>query len=167
MLPDHVPFLDRLFARLEARSGALDHLFLDHICYRVETTGRYEELRDALKAENRLLIESIIGGRRISTFALATPLPYRHRLIPLLELPEPKPGSFYAEGWEHIELVTDRPLAAFADHLPHLLAPTATEFDRKGMTKSRNADLRVKLGNGMNVKFHEKSLAEVIAEETE
>lgn len=165
MLRDHQPFLDRLFSRLEARPGTLDHLFLDHICYRVETVADYESLRDELSATNELLVESIIGGRRISTFKLTMPLSYKQRRIPLLELPEPKAGSFYAEGWEHIELVTDRPLPEFTDFLPTLLALTATDFDKKGLSKARNADLRVKLGDGMNVKFHERSLEEVIGEE--
>lgn len=165
MLPDHRPFLDHLFTALEASPGSLDHLFLDHLCYRVETLAAYERLRDVLAHENELLAESLIGGRRIATFKLAEPLPYRHRLIPLLELPEPKAGSFYAEGWEHVEFVTDRPLAEFADHLPTLLAATATRFDRKGMGKARNADLRVKLEREMSVKFHERSLEVVIQEE--
>jgi len=165
MLPDHVSFLDQLFARLEAHPGAVDHLFLDHICYRVETTERYEELRDTLRQEHEELIEGIIGGRRIATFRLAEPLPYHHRAIPLLELPEPKPGSFYREGWEHVEFVTDRPLAQFIDNLPNLLHASANDYDGKGMTKARNADLRVKLAPGMNVKFHEQSLAKVIEEE--
>lgn len=165
MLPDHHPFLDRLFTALEAFPGSLDHLFLDHICYRVETVAAYERLRDLLAAENELLVEGLIGGRRIATFKLAEPLVYHQRLIPLLELPEPKDGSFYEEGWEHVEFVTDRPLAEFAQFAPALLSATATGFDRKGMKKARNADLRVKLGHGLNVKFHERSLEEVIAEE--
>ncbi|MEM6770407.1 MAG: hypothetical protein AAF597_07490 [Bacteroidota bacterium] len=32
MLPDHVPFLEALFLRLEATPGCFDQLFLDHIC---------------------------------------------------------------------------------------------------------------------------------------
>ena len=166
MLPNHLPFLNELFRRLEVTPGALNHLFLDHICYRVETVERYEILRDELvQQQHHLLVESIIGGRRIATFKLSEPLPYQGRLIPLLELPEPKAGSFYAEGYEHVEFVTDRPLRAFTDHLPSLLAVTAKNIDRKGMTKSRNADVRVKLGEGYNVKFHERSLEEVIEEE--
>lgn len=166
MLPDHIPFLNELFRRLEATPGTLNHLFLDHICYRVETVERYEELCAALLQHgHELLVESIVGGRRISTFKLSIPLIYEDRQIPLLELPEPKPGSFYAEGYEHVEFVTDRPLAAFVNHLPELIAPTVKEIDQKGMVKPRNADVRVKLGDGYSVKFHEQRLEEVICEE--
>ncbi len=166
MLPDHHPFLDELFRRLTDNSGALDHLFIDHICYRVETDARYRELREYLLQQgNTLLVESIIGGRSIATFKLSTPLPYGNRRIPLLELPAPKPGSFYPEGYEHVEFVTDRPLVAFCDQLPALLAVPAANYDRKGLSKARNADLRVKLGDGYNVKFHEQSLEAVIMEE--
>lgn len=166
MLPDHSPFLQELFRRAERQTGSLDHLFLDHICFRVTTIPRYHQLRDALCARgDRLLAENPINGRPIATFALATPLRYQHREIPLLELPAPKPGSDYAEGFEHIELVTDRPLTAFADHLPELLLPTITALDRRGMAKARNADLRLRLGDGYSIKFHEQSLAEVIRAE--
>jgi predicted metalloenzyme YecM len=165
LLPDHQPFLTALLSKIEAQPGSLDHLFMDHICYRVETVEHYESLRDALLINNELLVEGIIGGRRISTFKLTTPLPYNHRQIPLLELPEPKAGSFYAEGFEHVEFVTDRPLPEFIEHLPSLLATSARDFDRKGLSKARNADLRVRLGAGLNVKFHERSLEEVIRRE--
>lgn len=167
MLSDHRPFLDQLFAQLEARPGALDHLHLDHICYRTESEDQYRSFRDALVNKHELLVESLIGGRPIATFRLSTPLPYRHRLIPLLELPAPKPGRPYPAGWEHVELVTDRPLAEFADHLPELVTVPPTDFDRNGMQKARNPDLRLRLGGGLSVKFHEQPLDEVIAAEME
>ncbi|MEL7163075.1 MAG: VOC family protein [Bacteroidota bacterium] len=166
-LPAPQAFLAALFTDLEPTPGALDHLFLDHICYRVTSTKRYESLRDALLTDgHELLVEGPINGRRISTFRLQSPIRYAAREIPLLELPEPKPGSPYPEGYEHVEFVTARPLAEFIPWLTEHLGIPTTELDRKGMAKKSNADVRVRLGEGRSVKFHERSLAEVIAEET-
>ena len=164
-LPDPTPFLARLLAALEPAPGALGHLVIDHLCYRTATVADYERLRDALLATNDLLAESVIGGRRIATFRLAVPYVYGERRIGLVELPEPKPGSPYPAGWEHAEFVTDRPLADFATWAEQKLTLAATAYDRRGLTKARNADLRLRLPGGLSVKFHERPLDEVIRSE--
>ncbi|WP_187271095.1 VOC family protein [Neolewinella aurantiaca] len=161
-LPSPSDFLTALFNELERSPGLLDHLQLDHLCYRVETTERYEELKSALLQDNELLVESPIKGRQISTFRMAEPFQFRGRDIWLLELPEPKPGSPYPEGWEHVEFVTDRPLAAFSDWITEHLGIQETDIDRSGVNKPLNADLRLRLKGGLSVKFHELPLDEVI-----
>ena len=162
MLPDHTVFLEQLFSALEPVPGALDHLKLDHLCYRVETKEQYEKLKSQLLADNDLLVESPINGRRIATFRMAEPFRFRERKIWLLELPEPKDGSPYPEGWEHVEFVTDRPLAAFAEWMVDHLGVKAEDIDRSGMDKPLNADLRLRLEGGLSVKFHTLALDEVI-----
>lgn len=164
-IPSPRPFLEKLMAHLEPTPGTMDHLFLDHACYRVETVDAYIKLRNELLIENELLVEGLIGGRRISTFKMKTPFHFRGREIPLLELPEPKAGSFYAEGWEHVEFVTDRPLSSFDNWLVDQLQISPDDIDRSGAGKARNADLRLRLPDGLSVKFHEQSLEEVIREE--
>lgn len=162
MLPDHTPFLKQLFSTLEPVPGTLDQLQLDHLCYRVETQKQYETLKSDLLAENELLVESPINGRRIATFRMATPFRFQKREIWLLELPEPKAGSPYPEGWEHVEFVTDRPLEAFAEWMVDHLGVDAEDIDRSGMSKPLNADLRLRLEGGLSVKFHELALDVVI-----
>jgi predicted metalloenzyme YecM len=145
-------------AALAADGITVDAYELDHICYRVATPERYRELRDQLAPYGELLTDNPVNGRPIATFRLATPLRYQERRIHYLELPAPKPGSPYAEGWEHVEFVVDVPLPAFAERYPHV------DFDRKGLTKTSNADLRRQYPCG-SVKFHRQSLAAVIARE--
>lgn len=165
-LPSPANFLRQLFVDLEPTPGTFDHLFLDHICYRVESISRYEHLRDELLGEgNELLVESPINGRRISTFRLREPFLFRRRSIDLLELPEPKPGSPYPEGYEHVEFVTDQPLTNFADWLQEEVGRPAAGLDTSGVNKARNPDLRLRLPSGYSVKFHEQALDQVIAEE--
>ena len=162
MLPAPNTFLTQIFTSLEPTPGVLDHLQLDHFCYRVDTVARYEELKAHLLEKNELLVESPINGRRIATFRMAEPFRFREREIQLLELPEPKPGSTYPEGWEHVEFVTDRPLEAFAEWMTEYLGVASEDIDRSGLSKAFNADLRLRLAGGLSVKFHELPLDEVI-----
>ncbi|OAV44788.1 VOC family protein [Lewinella sp. 4G2] len=162
-LPDPQNFLTQLFAALEKVPGQFDGFELDHLCYRVGDWEEYVALRDALLLENELLTESQIGGRPIAVFRLSDPITFRGRSIEVLELPAPKPGSAYPSGYEHVEFVIDTPLADFEWRLTDHLGFPATYIDRKGLNKSINPDLRLRLPDGLSVKFHEQSLADVIA----
>ncbi|MCB0845661.1 MAG: VOC family protein, partial [Bacteroidetes bacterium] len=97
----------------------------------------------------------MIGGRPITTYKLTTPISYKKREIFLLELPSPKPGSKYSEGYEHVEFVIDVPLAEFRDRYNYL------SFDENGFHKEVNSDLRLKWDE-YSVKFHEHDLEYVI-----
>ena len=52
-----------------------------------------------------LLVESLIGGRMISTYKLDPPIacPDSGFSVPALEIPAPKKSSFYKSGLEHVE----------------------------------------------------------------
>ncbi|MFN9959326.1 MAG: VOC family protein, partial [bacterium] len=80
----------------------------------------YRYWRANLHTLGELLAESPIGGRPIATFRLHEPLTYGARTIPLVELPAPKPGSPYTEGWEHLEMVAPLPLNELLLEHPHL-----------------------------------------------
>ena len=154
-LPPSKPFLTQIINQLHAKHLNINDLFIDHICYRVETTERYYELKNELEKENQLLVESTVNGRNIAVFKLKQPITFQHWEIPLLELPSPKSGSHYEEGWEHIECVTNEPLESFIENHPNLT------FDLKGFSKPINREIRLNLGKS-SVKFHEMSLLRVI-----
>lgn len=165
LLPNPFSFLQSLFTELEVFDGQLDDLYLDHICFRVSTEDEYVLLRDQLSEAHELLVESPVGGRWIATFKLSTPFKFRDRSIEVLELPSPKAGSPYPAGYEHVEFVTDRPLEEFINYLEKKLKIDPNKIDGKGMAKMRNRDIRVNLQSGKSVKFHERSLADVIQDE--
>ena len=98
------PFIQKVKSLLAAQYPLLPFaaLSIDHICYRVESMKDYTRLKTALSAFSTLLIESIVGGRQISTFKLHTPILDG---IDVLELPSPKAGSIYVSGFEHVEFV--------------------------------------------------------------
>ncbi len=158
-------FLDVIQAGLESVGIAVDAYELDHVCYRVASLERYKavkcellELRSAV-----LLSEAQIGGRAIASFKLKTPISWRGRSITVIEVPSPKPGRAYAEGWEHAEFVIAETFAAFAARHPR------AEFDWRGAEKVHNPDLALALpspSGNFAVKFHHQALEAVIAEET-
>ena len=155
ILPSPNPMLDVVFKELAVR-GLPTSLQCDHVCYRVATQERYDELRNALQQEGMLESDAIIAGRPITTFKLFTPYAYNGRSIEALELPAPKPGSDYKEGWEHAEFVVQVPLADFiAQH------PSVT-FDTRAINKPLNPEIAVKLTPDYSAKFHTKTLLDVI-----
>lgn len=158
VLPKPDNFLKKISRHLIAKNLNTSDLLIDHLCYRVATEQRYFELKKELEKENKLLIESKVNGRSISVFKLNQPIRFQFWEIPLLELPSPKAGSRYKEGWEHIECVMNESLESFMKKYPNL------DFDLKGLSKSTNKEVRLKLGN-LSVKFHEMSLEEVIQNE--
>lgn len=95
----------------------------DHICWRTSTAEEYTELVTHLKqcSDIDLLVESVIGGRLISTFQLKYSIPVQRfydvktktkthnndkeysyfRYIDTIEIPSPKMTSQYNSGLEH------------------------------------------------------------------
>jgi DNA-binding Xre family transcriptional regulator/predicted metalloenzyme YecM len=152
-------FLDQLFYELDQAGLDLRTNELDHLCYRVESLERYREMKHSLLGEgHRLLSENTINNRPIAAFELANPIPYKGRNIYCLELPAPKTSSPYPEGFEHAEFVIDESFRAFQQKYPSIV------FDTRGVEKAHNPELRLSFGT-LNVKFHHKSLMELIKEE--
>lgn len=132
---------------------------IDHVCYRVESVERYELLKKQFEVSHELLSDALVNGRPISTFKLNTPIKLENGIeIPLFELPSPKPGSDYKEGFEHIEVVTNCTLDQLIE------TRTDIKFNLKNKDASINADISAMFKNGL-VKFHEQSLEKVIEEE--
>jgi predicted metalloenzyme YecM len=153
-------FLDRIFEYLAAQKMNAAHWEMDHICYRVETLDRYEALKKQIGSIGHLLIESEIGGRAIATFKLNQAFTYKNRSIDCLELPAPKTGSFYKEGFEHVEFVIDQNFENFIQQYPNL------NFITKDLKKAINKGVTLK-ETDFSIKFHHQSLEKVIELEKE
>jgi predicted metalloenzyme YecM len=148
-------FLDEIFLGLQKIKVDVDNFELDHICYRVDSIERYDSLAQKLKRKHTLLAESNVNGRPISNFLLNRPIIYKSREISVLEVPSPKKGTNYQEGYEHVEFVIDGDLEDFIKNNPDV------DFDLKGFYKPINRDARVSFGP-ISVKFHEQTLREII-----
>lgn len=128
---------------------------MDHICYRVATNERYQELLEVLKTRCQFLGEAAINGRPIATFELPDYLRVASWTVPYLELPAPKSGAPYTEGLEHAEFVVIGSLDRFQQRHHEL------HFSYAGMSKIINPELGLKTPK-MSVKFHEQPLGAVV-----
>lgn len=155
LLGDSTEFLDTIFQYLAQQGIEVASFELDHICYRVETDERYEHLKKELSSIGSLLIESQIGGRSIASFKLTDPIIYKTRKIEVVELPAPKKGSYYQEGFEHVEFVIDLPFETFMQRYPTL------NFITKDLKKSVNQGITLK-ETDFSIKFHHHTLEYVI-----
>lgn len=153
------PFVDDLLARLAARGVDVSGYEIDHICWRTASRASYDAVKAALIPHARLLTEADVRGRPIATFLLREPIRAGGRVISLLEVPAPKPGAAYAEGWEHAEIVVGQELASLRARHPTL------PFDTSGLAHAGNPELALPLGDGRTVKFHPESLLTVIQRE--
>ena len=120
VLGDATLFLKKVFAALKKDNINVSEYELDHICYRVDMVERYNELKQEILNYGSLLSESQIGGRAISTFKLNEPIIFENREIRCIELPSPKEGSFYPEGYEHVEFVINLEFEKFMGLYSHI-----------------------------------------------
>lgn len=153
-------FLDKLFHLIDEAGMDVNSYMLDHLCYRVGSPAEYETKKHELLEHGKLLVESMVNGRMISTYKLHKPIIFEGREIDVLELPAPKPGKSYESGLEHVEFVAHHPLKDIVKKYSDL------EFETFGIDKEVNADVTLKLGEYC-IRFHNQTLEEVIEKEIE
>ena len=156
ILPDVSTFIttiDTELARLGIRRDEL--AMMDHLCYRVDTNERYEQLRREIGQIAILIDQSEVSGRQISTYEFDEPIVASGWRVPYLELPAPKDGSPYPEGLEYAELVVIGNLERF------IARHSGLAFDHKAMTKPINQEVSLKTDT-ISVKFHEQPLGAVV-----
>lgn len=149
-------FLDQIFSSLDKINLKTKNWPIDHLCFRTKTWQEYISYKKSFEGFSKLLIESEINGRPISTFKLPEFLFYKDRYIDLIELPAPKEGKIYPTGFEHAEFVADIELSSIQTLHPNLT------FDSSGLDKDLNPELCLPLAKGLNVKFHNFSLESII-----
>ena len=156
VIGDYSTFINNIGLGLAASGIDRSELaMMDHICYRVETQSRYNELMTKFESFAVLLGVAEVSGRKIATFELLEYITVDGWTVAYLELPEPKEGSPYPDGLEHAELVVIGSLDRFAEKHSDL------SFNTKGMNKDINPELGLKT-NILSVKFHEQPLGAVV-----
>lgn len=151
-----VQFLELLFQDLKAKNVILEPQWeIDHLCYRADSEDSYQNLKSQISSYAKLLIESPVNGRLISTFELQKPVRFEDFEIYLVELPAPKKGKVVASGFEHVEVVCDQEFEVIKKKYPQ------AEWNEGGRKKVFNPELEMVLGS-RNLKFHHLSLESVI-----
>lgn len=149
-------FLETLFAEFERESIVLEkHWSIDHLCFRTGSDESYEHFKTLFADFGKMLIESPVNGRLISTFKLFEPFRYKHWFIDLVELPAPKKGKITKEGFEHVEVVIDVTFEEITKRY------AGKRFSTGGLSKLFNRELEIELNN-CAVKFHHLSLESVV-----
>ncbi|MCB0394452.1 MAG: VOC family protein, partial [Bdellovibrionales bacterium] len=134
------------------------HWDLDHICLRVETQKEYDEFKTHFESFAKLLIESKINGRMISTFQLNKPIQFNDWVVDIIELPEPKPNRPYPTGFEHAEFVCDVTFEELKTLFPD------GQFDADSTQWNKEFSVS---NNEITIKFHHQSLKSVIQVESQ
>jgi predicted metalloenzyme YecM len=151
-----IDFLEQLFHKMTVeRIEIAPHWDIDHLCYRVDSLSRYEELKTLFKTFGTMLIESDVNGRPIATFKLNFCIKFKDWIIDVVELPAPKVSKLTKEGFEHIEIVCDETFSDLEVKYKHL------KLDLGGLEKDFNQEFEIELGE-RNLKFHHMSLESVI-----
>ena len=146
-------------AKCLEKTFVLSPIVCDHICYRVASLERYEELKNSLETFAVLKNESPVNGRAICIFQLKEPINFAGMSTDCIELPAPKTNSPYTEGWEHAEIVVHGTLEEFIKQYPEIA------FDLSAFQKEMNREVAVKTPEGFRIKFHERSILAVIEQE--
>lgn len=145
--------------------GLLDEVkSIDHICYRVSSISAYEAKKNELKSHGKLHSELHFNGRPISIFKLKTPISinYNNRFlnVEFIELPAPKKNVNYQEGYEHIEVIPHNSLLTIVNNFHNI------DFETKNINNFKNPEISLLLNSG-RIKFHDKSLEQIIMTELE
>lgn len=156
IIGDYAIFLDDILGRVEVEGFDLaDFAQVDHMCYRTTSTENYQDKKAELASVARLLGETMVNGRPISTFRLFEPVIHPPWRIDAIELPAPKTGSEHVEGLEHVEFV-------LFDDIPTFLNKyDGKAFEMRASDRGINPEIGLQLGE-LSVKFHLLSLPTVV-----
>jgi predicted metalloenzyme YecM len=156
VIGDYYVFLDKIFFNLK-KSGFdfADFKELDHLGYRVEDNGRYEEKKREIRELADKESEVLIDDRLVSIFKLKEPLVSENFKISALELLAPKINNIHKEGLEHAEFVVKDGLDDFFEKYKE-----AVDFDLSKRRRNENPEIIVGY-DGCRVKFHERSVLEI------
>lgn len=153
-------FLCKIDNFISSRGLELGLEQIDHLCFRVTNESEYQDYKVFLQSHARLLVESLVGGRAIATYKLKNAICYKSLKVKIIELPRAKENNSYILGFEHAEFVIEKSFETFTLAYPDL------DFDFRGIGKTINPELRVKLPGGISIKLHHQSLEQVIEEES-
>jgi hypothetical protein len=155
ILGDYTEFGQQIVGLLQQNNISLSEIEqVDHFCYRVETLAWFEELHRQLGEIATEIYCNEVAGRIIPIFRLHTPIELIKGMpTELFELPAPKLDTPYSEGYEHVECVVD--LDGLINRYPD------TRFE----IKTHPWPEAVVQNEGVTIKFHERPLDEIAAEQ--
>lgn len=169
-------FSRKLNAALE-ELGILEecqNLEIDHICVRLKNNADVNHLKQEATKFGLIISSVPVNGREISIIQLNEPLQLGQWQTAGVELPYPKPNHNYVDGWEHVEFVLagaentmDGVQEAFQEKFNpdfELLKSTYSYSEDEPHADGdqlANPTIGIKV-NGVGIKFHAKTIQEVV-----
>jgi predicted metalloenzyme YecM len=174
-------FSDRLCVALQELKilESCKNLKIEHICVRLKNNKDVDILKTQLLHHGEVICSANVNGREISIIQLRRPIKLREWEVYGVELPYPKPDHSYEDGWEHVEFVLDEAennmedlRAMFFSKFKHLnVNLLKSKYDYSEDEPQANDDqipnptIGLKL-NGIGIKFHARSIQQVVGYET-
>jgi predicted metalloenzyme YecM/phosphoglycolate phosphatase-like HAD superfamily hydrolase len=151
-------FVEKLLAELHELGLTAHIVSVDHVCFRVSSEEHYEIELAHLGQKASMISEVMVNDRPIAVFQLHNPIDVDGLCIDVVELPAPKTGKSYKDGFEHIEVVCRLPIQELSNKYPRI------NFDRTNLAHPTMPELTLRLKNGL-VKFHNRALLQIIQDE--
>jgi predicted metalloenzyme YecM len=134
---------------------------ITHLGYRCTIDKGYEEKkRELSKIGMKMLTEVEIGGRPISTWKNSS-INFENNKPFILELIAPKVGNKYQEGLQVVALLLPETNRTELD-LQNLFRLSPDNIETSGLLNTFNPHVEITLSSGSVLKFHIRSLEEVI-----
>ena len=129
---------------------------MDHVCCRTFDMSSFESIFARWRMFASRVHTSEVNGRPIHALFLEKQFTISGRIVRVIELPAPKPGQTYPEGWEHVEFVVDETLERFMSRYK------THQFDTKSLNGELNSAVGLPLSFGLRAKFHQLPLERMI-----
>ncbi|OOE77027.1 hypothetical protein BZG23_01435 [Salinivibrio sp. ML290] len=179
LMRDQATFTDKINQLLETLAIDCTQLTLDHVAIRTNDSVLTQSLAGHLSEQGQLISQAMVNQRPIHIYQLNTPLHFGAWQTDLVELPFPHHKTYPFQSWEHMEFVVPcrhATLSGLEDALhaqfPGLLARAAklseitVKHSEPQVAGERLANPTIAFKqNGVCVKFHPYSLAQIIASE--
>jgi predicted metalloenzyme YecM len=173
-------FSEKLNAVLEEfciLDGCRD-LKIDHICVRLKLSSDVDKLKSEIVETGQVISSVNVNGREITLIQLQAPLFIGEWKTFGVELPYPKSGHAYEDGWEHVEFVLDGAKntmngvrRAFSQRFPNLTVDKlrsnyeySEDVPHTDGDQMQNPTLGFKV-NGIGLKFHAKPIQVIVGYE--
>lgn len=149
-------FIPNLLGLVKESGIDVSDYLMDHVCYRTVDVSSFESIFARWRMFASRVHTSEVNGRPIHTLFLEKQITISGRIIRVIELPAPKQGSEYPEGWEHAGFVIGESFAQFISRY------RSCDFDMRSFYRELNPELGYQLPDGLRIKFHRLPLERVI-----
>ncbi|MDP4001063.1 MAG: VOC family protein [bacterium] len=152
-------------------------LFVDHLCVRLKDINNILLLKKELGTKSKIISSAIVNEREIIIYKLDTPVRLQNWFVPCIELPYPKPGHSYPDGWEHIEIVFPSSAKTieglrtdFQNYFPEINMDTlkengqySEEVPKSESDQLPNPSIVLRKNKNTAIKFHAQTIEKVVS----